>query len=151
MKSSSIILKAVILLISFIAAQSYAVEPDLVLVAAKDSSIPQISPEEVRRLYLGIPVDSGGHLIKPLINATDSLVQEIFMQQVLFMSTEAYQRQNLSRTYRTGAIAAPVYTDMAALVAALKVNPNAVTYMLRVTALAQPDLKIIGDLWHGQD
>ena len=152
MKSPSLVLRAAIFLMTFlVAAQPYAAELNLVLVAAKRSSISQMSPEEVRRLYLGIPVVSGGQPVKPLINATDSLLREIFMQQVLFMSTDAYQRQILSRTYRTGATPFPVYTDMPKLIEALRADTNAVTYMLRATAIASPGVKVVVELWHGQD
>ena len=152
MKPTPLVLKIAIFLLSLLAAaQSCAAELNLVLVAAKRSGIAQISAEDVRRLYLGIPLISGGQPVKPLINATDSLVREIFMQQILFMSADAYRRQTLSRTYRTGASPPPAYTDMPGLIGALRANPNAVTYMLYATAIATPELKIIGNLWHGQD
>ena len=152
MKLPSLVLRAAIFLITFLAAaQPYAAELNLVVVAAKHSSISQMSPDEVRRLYLGVPVVSGGQTVKPLINDTDSLLREIFMQQVLFMSTDAYQRQSLSRIYRTGATPFPVYTDMPKLIEALRTDPHAVTYMLRETAIASPGVKVVAALWHGQD
>lgn len=142
---------AIFLLTLLAAAQSYAADLDLVLVAARHSSIASMSAEDVRRLYLGVPLVSGDQSVKPLLNDTDPLLREIFMQQILFMSADAYQRQTISRTYRTGAPPPPTYTDMSELIKALKTDPRAVTYMLRSTAITAPDLKIIEQLWHGQD
>ena len=152
MKPPPSLFRAILLLISLlITTELYAAELNLVLVEAKNSSISSLSPEEVRRLYLGVPVMSGGQTIKPIINDTDNLLREIFMQQVLFMSTDVYLRQTISRTYRTGEAPFPTYTDTPSLLKALETNPNAVTYMLEQTAVASPQVKIITKLWHGQD
>ena len=149
MKIILIILAA--MLTSLFGPQAYAAKSVLVLVAVNHSVITQLTPEEVRRLYVGIPIEVGGHAIEPLVNASDSLLQEIFMQQVLFMSTEAYTRQNESGAYRKEVAKTPVYTEMPALIAALKANPYAVTYMLKVTAATLPDLKIIAELWRSEE
>ena len=152
MKPPSMIFNASIFLVAlFGPIQSYAADLSLVLVAAKNATIATISPEDVRRLYLGIPVMSGGQTIKPLINDTDKLLREVFMQQILFMSTDAYQRQTISRTYQTGEPPVPVYADTNSLFKALEANPKAVTYMLEQTAIASPEIKIIAKLWLGQD
>ncbi|MHB0991159.1 MAG: hypothetical protein ACYC3O_06735 [Burkholderiales bacterium] len=132
-------------------AQVFAAKQDLVLVAAYNTVVPQMSPDVVRRLYIGVPVEAAGHVIVPLINASDSLVLEIFMQQVLFMSYDVYIRQNSSRSSRKDDMPAQSYSSMPALIAALRANPYAVTYMLRSTAIAFPDLKIIAELWRSEE
>ncbi len=132
-------------------AQVFAAKQDLVLVAAYSAVVPKMSPDVVRRLYIGVPVEVTGHFIEPLINASDNLVLEIFMQQVLFMSSEAYFRQNSSRLSRKGDSLAQTYSAMPALIAALRDNPYAVTYMLRSTATMFPDLKIIAELWRSEE
>ncbi len=124
-----------------------AAELTLVLVAGEQSSISKISPAEVRRLYLGAPVVSGGRVLEPLRNETDSLLREVFMQQVLFMSTSAYERQILVRTHRTGAAPPPAYANARQLADALQTDPQAVTYMFRETALATSGIKIVTQLW----
>lgn len=124
----------------------HAAEPQLVLVASTNSAVSELTAEDVRRLYLGIPIEVGGHALKPLRNNTDDLVQEVFMQEVMFMSTPAYERQILSRVYRQGGRSPPVFTEMNELVEALKQDPDAVTYMFRKSAMAMPSIKIIGEL-----
>lgn len=131
--------------------EACAAKQDLVLVAANNTAVTQMSPDEVRRLYIGVPIEVDGYFINPLINATDSLVQEIFMQQVLFMSAEVYMRRNLSFSYRKTEIPAQIYSNLPSLIAALKANRYAVTYMLRSTAITIPELKIIAELWRGED
>lgn len=132
-------------------AQVFAAKLDLVLVTAYNAAVPKMSPDAVRHLYIGVPVEVAGHVIEPLINASDNLVLEIFMQQVLFMSSEVYIRQNSSRSSRKGDKPAQSYSEMPALVAALRANPYAVTYMLRSTAANFPELKILADLWRSEE
>lgn len=130
---------------------TYAAEKDLVLVAANNTEIKEMSPDEVRRLYIGVPIEVDGHHIDPLVNATNNLVQEIFMQQVLFMSTEVYMRRNVDFSYRKGEVPPQIYSNLPSLIAALKANRYAVTYMLRSTAVTIPELKIIAELWRDED
>lgn len=131
--------------------EACAAKQDLVLVAANNTEVKEMSPDEVRRLYIGVPIEVDGHFIDPLINATDNLVQEIFMQQVLFMSTEIYMRRNVVFSYRKGEIPSQLYSNLPSLIAVLKTNRYAVTYMLRSIAVTIPELKIITELWRGED
>lgn len=150
MRRLSVVLGLITTFTAVFATRLPAAELTLVLVAGAQSGISKISPEEVRRLYLGAPVVSGGRVLAPLRNETNSLLREVFMQQVLFMSTSAYERQILMNTYRTGATPPPVYTDVRQLTGALRADPQAVTYMFRETALATSGVKIIAQLWPGK-
>jgi hypothetical protein len=84
--------------------------------------------------------------VHPLRNNTDPVVQEMFMQKVMFMSTPAYERQILSRVFRMGGTRPPEYAEMDALLKALERDPAAVTYLPRELATARPGLKIVGEL-----
>lgn len=120
-----------------------AAESRLVLVANVQSSILQLTPDEARKLYLGIPMVADGKLIHPLRNNSDETLQEMFMQKVMFMSTQAYERQILARVFRTGGARPPVYTEMRDLLKALEADRHAVTYLPRDTALATSGVKIV--------
>lgn len=122
---------------------AHAAEPQLVLVTSAQSSIPQLTSDQARKLYLGMPMVVDGKLIHPLRNNTDTTVQEMFMQKIMFMSTQAYERQILGRVFRTGGSRPPVYTDMRELLKALESDRNAVTYMPRDTAMATLGGRII--------
>src|SRR5665647_535567 len=80
----------------------YAEEQRIAIVASSHSGIKAISAKEVRRAYLGASIVLNGIEIKPLLNQTDKLVGEVFLQKVLFMSAEAYERLQLARAFRGG-------------------------------------------------
>jgi hypothetical protein len=121
-------------------------EQSLVLVANAQSAIQRLSPDETRKLYLGIPMLVDSQRIRPLRNNTNLKVQEMFMQKVMFMSTPAYERQILSRVFRMGGTRPPAYAELRDLLNALESDPAAVTYMPRELATARPGLKIVGEL-----
>lgn len=118
--------------------------PELVLVASVRSPIEALTLAETRKLYLGVPLLVGQQRVHPLRNNTNAVVQEIFMQKVLFMSTPTYERQVLSRVFRMGGTRPPEYASLRELLAALEADPNAVTYVLRAFAELQPGLKVVG-------
>lgn len=115
----------------------------LVLVTNAQSPIHQMTPDEARKLYLGMPMVVDGKLIHPLRNNSDTTMQEMFMQKVMFMSTQAYERQILSRVFRTGGNRPPVYTEIPELLKALESDRNAVTYLPRDTAISTVGVRII--------
>lgn len=122
---------------------AHAAEPRLVLVTNAQSPISQLTPDEARKLYLGMPIVVDGKVMHPLRNNTDATVQEMFMQKVMFMSTPAYERQILARVFRTGGTRPPVFTEMRDLLKALESDRNAVTYMPRDAATATSGVKIV--------
>jgi hypothetical protein len=118
----------------------------LVLVASVNSPIATLSPGDVRRLYLGIPITYAGREIAALINAETPTVKEMFLQHVLFMSAQAYERQLSARLYRAGGNRIPEFTDLRPLLDSLASDPLAVTYMQSETAARHPRIKILGEL-----
>jgi hypothetical protein len=122
---------------------AHAAEPKLVLVASAKSPVAPISAAEARRLYLGVPLIQDGHEVEPLRNAADPGIQELFLQRVLFMSAQAYERQMSGRVYRSGGNRIPEYADQRALFDKLQSQPWSVTYMSLDAAAGQPNLKIV--------
>ncbi len=122
-----------------------AADTRLVLVAGAQSPLSRLSADEARRLYLGMPLLVDGKPLHPLRNHSDPVVQEMFMQKVMYMTTAAYERQVLSRVFRTGGSRPPVYTEPRELLTALETDPAAVTYMPRDAAMASSKLRIIGE------
>jgi hypothetical protein len=121
-------------------------EPSLVLVANAHSAIQKLSADEARKLYLGVPMIVDSQRVHPLRNNTDPVVQEMFMQKVMFMSTPAYERQVLSRVFRMGGTRPLVYDQLRELLKALERDPAAVTYLPRELVTARAGLKIVGEL-----
>lgn len=118
----------------------------LVLVASAKSQLAGMTPAEVRRLYLGIPIVKDGKEVIPVRNTSDPKIQEVFLQRVLFMSAHAYERQMTARVYRSGGNRIRDYNDFRKLVAALEEDPRSVTYMPHEAASTISGIKIIASL-----
>jgi hypothetical protein len=123
----------------------HAEEQRIAIVASARSNIMSISAKEVRRAYLGASIVLDGVEIKPLVNQSNQLAEEVFLQKVLFMSAEAYERQLLARTFR-GGIRPKTYENFNALLSALRNDNAAISFMLYGTAVSTPDIRIIGSL-----
>jgi hypothetical protein len=132
-------------LISFYTLSATGAEQKLVLVTSAQSPISKLTTVETRRLYLGVPFQVNGRAITPLRNTSDPRLQEVFMQHVMYMATETYERQILNRVFRTGGQRPPTYSEPHELIQALNGNPLAISYLWHETALATPGLKIVGE------
>src|SRR5450631_4252372 len=121
----------------------YAEEQRIAIVASAGSSFKAISVKEVRRAYLGASVVLDGVEIKPLLNKTDKLTGEVFLQKILFMSAEAYERQLIARVSRGGS-RPKAFENLTDLLAALQNDNSAITFMLYATAINTPGIRIIG-------
>lgn len=120
----------------------HAQEQRMVIVTSTGSSIKAMSTKDVRRAYLGASIVQDGIEIKPLRNQTDKLAEEVFLQRVLFMSAEAYERQLLARAFR-GGHRPKAYENLFELLDALKDDNTAITFMLYGTAVTTPGIRII--------
>lgn len=125
-------------------AMVHAQEQRIVIVASAESGIKAISAKEVRRAYLGASIVLDGVEIKPLRNQTDRLAEEVFLQKVLFMSAEAYERQLLARAFR-GESRPKGYENPTDLLDGLQNDNAAITFMLYGTAVTTPGIRIIGN------
>lgn len=120
----------------------------LVLVTGAQSGISALSPTEVRKLYLGVAFLADGAPIQPLRNHSDALLQEVFLQNVLFMSEPMYERALMIGVLHAKGARPPAYESQDELLDALRNNRNAVTYLWSDTAHALTGIKILGELWH---
>lgn len=119
----------------------------LVLVAGSQSAAAAFSPEEVRKLYLGVAVTKNDKTFLPLCNHTDTVAYEVFMQKVMYMSGPAYERALMTRLVRTASsFRPPEYAAEKDLLQALVATPNSVTYMWADKAEAA-GLKVVAELW----
>lgn len=126
-----------------------AAERTLVLVRSEQATAPALTEQEVRKLFLGEALTKNGQRVQALRNHTDALLYEVFLQKIVFMSGRNYERQLLSRVFRLGGQRPPIYEDLGALIAALKANPAAVTFMWEDEAGTIPGIKVGMQLWQG--
>ena len=126
-----------------------AEERRLVLVTASISKITPLSPTEVRKLFLGLAVTQNSLRLEPLHNASDSLLNEVFLQKIIFMSAQNYERQLMSQVFRLGGHRPIRYTDAGKLVTVLQGTPGALSYMWLSSAQQIPGIKVVQELWQG--
>lgn len=126
-----------------LASTAAAADPELVLVASARSPLAQITVVDARKLFLGLPMTFHGLTIRPVRNLSDGVVTEMFMQKVMFMSAEDYERQIQTRVSRTGGSPPAGYGEFTRLMAALEQDPLTVSYMPRERAGRA--LKILGE------
>ncbi|MGH8603331.1 MAG: hypothetical protein ACREXR_11335 [Gammaproteobacteria bacterium] len=124
-------------------------ERTVVLAASATSDIPPLTVPEIRKLFLGVPLDKHGKRIIPLLNNSNRLLYEVFLQNVAFMSAPAYEQQVLSIVFRLGGKRPDRYLDPNALLDALRKNPEAVTYLWDDQVREDQDIKLVSKLWTG--
>ena len=117
----------------------------IAIVVNAESGIQAISAKEVRRAYLGASIVLNGVEIRPLLNQSDPLAVEVFLQRIMFMSAEAYNRQLISHAFQGGSRPKD-YENPEALIAALHRDNAAITFMMYDTAVRTRGIRIIGKL-----
>jgi hypothetical protein len=119
----------------------------VVLVVGSDSSVSDLDPVTVRKLFLGLPVLINGHPLHPLRNRSDQRLDPIFLQQIVAMSQSAYDRQILIGVNRQGWLRPVELNSRARLLEALHSDPGAVTFMWLRELEHEPKIRVIRVLW----
>lgn len=122
---------------------------ELVLAASAQSALPPLSLQETRKLFLGVPVEKNGTTIKPLLNVSDTLLYEVFLQRVTFMSADAYEQQVRAIVFRLGGQRPEGFENRQKLIDALSGHPNWVSFAWASDLERERRLKPIGTLWKG--
>ena len=121
----------------------------LVLVTDNSSGIKSLTSSETRRLFLGFPVVIQGRSLEAAINRSDPFLYEVFLQRVVYMSSPVYERHLLTNVIQLGGQRPQTYHDLRSLVNALDESPGIVTLLWEKDAMANPNLVILGEVWHG--
>jgi len=121
----------------------------LVLVTGEATPALELNNKEVRWLFMGLPVVKNDKNIKPLLNASNALVYEVFLQKVIYMSGQNYERRLLAKVFRRGGRRPVTYQNLNRLLQALQTNPNAVSFMWQEIAEKHTNIKIVSTLWSG--
>jgi hypothetical protein len=119
----------------------------VVLVVGPNSSVTDLDPVTVRKLFLGLPVLINGHPLHPLRNRSDPRLDPIFLQQIVALSQSAYDRQILIGVNRQGWLRPQEVTSKARALEALYSDPAAVTFMWLRDVEHGPKLRVIRVLW----
>lgn len=114
------------------------------------SPVTMLDADDIKRLFLGIPVERGDVTLHAVLNNSDEQLKLVFLQYVVSMSDPAYQRRLLMLTLEQGRRMPTVITDNAQLLAAVGANTGAASYAWESAALRNQRVRILRELWHEQ-
>jgi hypothetical protein len=121
----------------------------LVLVTDSATGVTSLSTSEAHKLFLGLPVEKGGHSLEAAINRSDPFLYEIFLQKIVYMSSISYDRHLLSTVIQLGGQRPQIFNSTQSLINALKQRPGTVSVMWDSDLKTSSDLTVIGEVWHG--
>ena len=121
----------------------------LVLVTDSATGITALSTSEIHKLFLGLPIEKGGHSLEAAINHSDPFLYEIFLQKIVYMSSISYDRHLLSNVIQLGGRRPQIFNNTQSLISALKQKPGTVSVLWENDIKTRSDLTIIGEIWHG--
>ncbi len=120
-----------------------------VLVSSRSAPAFQLTRKEVRLLFMGLPVTKDSRSLQALLNISDPLAYQVFLQKVIYMSAQNYEKRLLSKVFRLGGRRPPKFRDQKQLLRALTTRPDTVSFMWESRARQHPQLRIVTPLWSG--
>ena len=118
-----------------------------VLIVAAGEPVEKFTTKELRLLYLGYPVTRGELRFEPLVNQSDKITYQGFLQKVMFMSEQSYNRKLVTRVFRRGGERPPSYHQRDPLISELKKNTNAITFVMPEVAASIEGIQVVQHLW----
>lgn len=115
----------------------------MLVVAASSSPVDHMTRQELRRLYLGVHYQTRYGRLKPVRNEADAMLREVFLQKILFMSKNAYQRALATRLVQLGEAGPAEFRDTKKLIQALHSNPSLVSYLWSSQLPGDGSLKVL--------
>jgi hypothetical protein len=120
---------------------------ELVLVAHQSSPVTALSAGELRRVFMGLTVSVPQGPIRPVINASSESLRTAFLQHVVGLSEQMYQRRRLSLELQQGVRRPMAVRDQLLLAERLRGMPTGVSFMWRADAQRLPELRILRVIW----
>lgn len=121
----------------------------LVAVASERSALTAMKPADLRLAFLALPVSQGNARPRPVINQSSPLLYEVFLQKVVFLSSQHYQRQMVSHVFQRGGTRPTSVDDEQRLVELLHEDPQRISFMWAQDAQRYRGLKVVRVLWQG--
>lgn len=126
-----------------IASLSQAMECPLLMVARHDAPVEQLTQKEIRRLFLGVAHKTPSGQLQPIRNTSDHMLQEVFLQKIMFMSKNTYHRALANHLVRKRKAGPTKYPDIDKLIKALQDNSKLISYIWKTNLPADGTLKIL--------
>ena len=125
----------------------HAADREVVLVVSAESSVLQLDPIEIQKLFLGFPVLRENHALHPVRNLSDDRLSDVFLQHIVAMSQSAYDRRILTQVLQQGRPRPAEVKTPAQVIATLASDRFAVSYMWLRDVPATPRMRILRVLW----
>jgi hypothetical protein len=119
----------------------------LVLVVRADSPIQSLDSLQIRKAFVGLTVTADGGTVRPLINDSLPMLRTAFLQHIVGLSEQMYQRRTLTLALQQGRALPPAFTSQTELLRELAASPYAVTYMWLSMAQTSSQLRVVRVLW----
>jgi hypothetical protein len=132
-----------------LAAPLAAADRAVVLVVNAKGPVYQLDPIEIRKVFLGLPVQRGQHTMHPIRNSSDEVLSQIFLQDIVALSQSAYDRRILALVLQQGRPRPLELKSREQVLAAVLADPSAVSFMWLHDAMQVPGLRVIRVLWKG--
>lgn len=120
----------------------------VVLIVSARSPIQEIESGELRKLFMGFRVVSGGVPLRAARNRSDSRLDKIFLQNVVALSELVYERQLLTRRLREASALPTEFLTDGNLLDAVAQDPRTVSYAWATAAAKRSDVRVLRVLWH---
>ncbi len=120
-----------------------AMDCPMVIVVNHSAPVDALSQKTIRRLYLGVPFSTQAGNLNPARNLSRPMLEQVFLQKILFMSEMAYRRVLATRLVRLREAGPPVYKDSSRLIKALQENPLLISYLWRSQLPDDGSLKVL--------
>jgi hypothetical protein len=121
-------------------------DPVVLATATLDAGL-SLASVEVRKLFLGFTVLHEGHALRPIRNRSDTLLDKIFLQHLMTMSAEAYERRLLAMTLQQGRPRPLEVHSKVALIEALLGIPHGVSFAWESDLAGVPGIQAVRVLW----
>ncbi len=97
----------------------------------------------LRIIYMGTSSAVSSQSIRPLINQSNGMLHEVFLQKVLFMSKNTYERYLRQTKFSSNTVMPMAYRSEARVIEYLNAHPDSITYLTEEAAAQWPDLRVV--------
>jgi hypothetical protein len=120
----------------------------VVLIMGRANPAVTLDAIDIKRLFLGIPVQRGAASLHALINESDPGLKQVFLQYVVSMSESGYQRRLLMLGLEQGRHLPRAYRENDRLLSAVAADGTAVSYAWESSLRGHPGIRVLRELWH---
>jgi hypothetical protein len=122
-------------------------ERQVVLVVSASSAVKELNPIEIRKLFLGLPVQRDNRPLIPVRNSSDRQLEQVFLQDIVAMSQSAYDRRILAQTLQHGRPRPLELHSREEVLAQLYADRFAVSYAWLDDVATNPRLRTLRVIW----